>query len=127
MSASKWSPPAAVASATLNEFGIVIEMNRQIEQNRPQIESLCREFGVTRLELFGSAARGDFDPATSDFDFFVEFEDRGWKGSFKRYMGLKLALEDLLEHPVDLVEPIAAKNPYFLEVANRYRKLVYAA
>jgi predicted nucleotidyltransferase len=102
-------------------------LNLQIEQHRPQIESLCREFGVTRLELFGSAARGDFDPATSDYDFFVEFEDRGWKGSFKRYMGLKLALEDLLRRQVDLVEPTATLNPYFAEVANRYRDMVYAA
>jgi uncharacterized protein len=102
-------------------------VNSHISQHRLEIESLCRDYGVTRLEVFGSAARGDFDPAGSDFDFFVEFADQGWKGSFKRYMGLKLALEDLLQRPVDLVEPAAATNPYFLEVANRYRELVYAA
>lgn len=43
-----------------------------------------------RLELFGSAARGDFDPQAGDLDFFVEFEPAGWKGSFRRFMGLKL-------------------------------------
>jgi uncharacterized protein len=102
-------------------------MNIAIEQHRQQIESLCRENGVTRLELFGSAARDDFEPDMSDYDFFVEFEDRGWKGSFKRYMGLKLALEDLLGRPVDLVEVGAVTNPYFAEVASRNRELVYAA
>lgn len=102
-------------------------VNSTIERNRRRIEALCQEHGVARLELFGSAARGDFDASRSDYDFFVEFEDRGWKGSFKRYMGLKLALEDLLLRPVDLVEMAAVENPYFVEVANRHRELVYAA
>lgn len=98
-----------------------------LDQHRPQIETLCRKYGVKRLELFGSALRDDFEPETSDFDFFVEFEDLGWKGSFKRYMGLKLDLEDLLGRPVDLVEPHAVTNPYFLQVAKRHREVVYAA
>jgi len=98
-----------------------------IEEHRSGIEALCHQYHVARLELFGSAARGDFDPATSDLDFFVEFEDLGWEGSFKRYMGLKLGLEDLLGRSVDLVEPAAITNPYFALVANRHRKLVYAA
>jgi uncharacterized protein len=102
-------------------------VNSFICQHHRAIESLCRQYGVARLEVFGSAARGDFDPGLSDFDFFVEFEDRGWKGSFKRYMGLKFALEDLLQRPVDLVEAAVATNPYFLEVANRHRELVCAA
>jgi predicted nucleotidyltransferase len=98
-----------------------------IEEHRPQIEALCRQYCVVRLELFGSAARGDFDPEHSDLDFFVDFEDLGWKGSFRRYMGLKIDLEELLGRPVDLVEPKAIANPYFALVANRYRTLVYAA
>jgi predicted nucleotidyltransferase len=98
-----------------------------IEQHRAQIEAACRKYQVTRLELFGSAARGDFRPDESDLDFFVEFEPLGWKGSFKRFMGLKLELEDLFDRPVDLVEPRAIVNPYFAEVANRHRALVYAS
>jgi predicted nucleotidyltransferase len=98
-----------------------------IEQHRAEIEALCRNYRVTRLELFGSAARGEFDPDRSDLDFFVDFEDLGWKGSFKRFMGLKLDLEKLLGVPVDLVEPKAIVNPYFALVANRHRACVYAA
>lgn len=98
-----------------------------VEQHRPAIEALCRQYGVARLELFGSAARGDFDPSTSDLDFLIEFVDPDWQGSFRRYMGLKLALEDLLGRPVDLVEPTAITNPYFAQVALQYRSLVYAA
>lgn len=98
-----------------------------IEQNLPGIQALCQEHGVVRLELFGSAARGDFEPQRSDLDFFVEFADMGWKGSFKRFMGLKLGLESLFGRPVDLVEPKAIVNPYFRLVASRHRALVYAA
>jgi uncharacterized protein len=46
-----------------------------IEQIRQQIAGICRKQGVKRLELFGSAVREDFDPATSDLDFLVEFLD----------------------------------------------------
>ncbi|HJU20508.1 MAG TPA: hypothetical protein VJ770_28985 [Stellaceae bacterium] len=31
-----------------------------------EIAELCRRFGVRRLDLFGSAATGRFDPAQSD-------------------------------------------------------------
>jgi hypothetical protein len=98
-----------------------------IEKSRSRIRELCLKHGVQRLELFGSAARGDFDPTTSDLDFFVEFTDPGWKGSFKRYMGLKLDLEETFGRPVDLVELASVKNPYFVEVATQHRRLLYAA
>jgi predicted nucleotidyltransferase len=98
-----------------------------IEQNRVAIDALCRQYRVRRLELFGSAARGDFDPATSDFDFLVEFEDLGWQGSSDRYFGLLHGLEDLLQRRIDLVEREAVENPIFLEVASRYLAPLYAA
>ena len=98
-----------------------------IELNLSQIERLCRDHHVIRLELFGSAAREDFDPNRSDLDFFVEFEDLGWRGSFRRFMGLKLGLEEIFQRSVDLVEPGAIRNPYFRLVADRHRAFVYAA
>ena len=39
--------------------------------HRDEIVSRCRAYGVERLEIFGSAADGRFDPARSDFDFIV--------------------------------------------------------
>jgi len=102
-------------------------MRQLLDDVRPQIENLCKTFQVKRLELFGSAARGDFDPEQSDYDFFVDFEDLGWRGSFRRYMGLKLALEDLLGRPVDLVDLKAVSNPLFIDIATKHRQLLYAA
>ena len=90
------------------------------------IEALCRRYGVRRLELFGSGLRSDFNPDTSDYDFFVDFGSQPETGSFKRYMGLKFDLETLLNRSVDLVERDAVTNPYFLQ-ATLERAEVYAA
>jgi predicted nucleotidyltransferase len=45
-----------------------------IEAHRDEIAALCRRFGVQRLDVFGSAARGtDFDPEHSDVDLLVSY------------------------------------------------------
>jgi hypothetical protein len=98
-----------------------------IEQHHLQIESLCQRYHVKRLELFGSAVRGNFNPTTSDLDFFVEFEALGWKGSSNRYFGLLHGLEDLFNSHVDLIELTAVKNPHFIKAATQHRQLLYAA
>jgi predicted nucleotidyltransferase len=98
-----------------------------IEEHRAEIEALCRKHGVKRLELFGSAARGDFKPGESDVDFFYEFEKEGWEGAADHFFGLMEDLSALLKHSVDLVSAKDVKNPYFLEVANRHRVTLYAA
>ncbi len=98
-----------------------------IEQHRAAIAELCRKHEVKRLELFGSAARGDFNPASSDLDFFVEFLSDGWIGAADRWFGLQEQLEGLLGRKVDLISVKAATNPYFLQVANRHRVELYAA
>lgn len=72
-----------------------------IERN---LESI-RKFGVKRLGLFGSFARGD-QKETSDLDFLVEFEHK----TFDAYMDLKFFLEDLFSCRIDLVT-ISAIRP----------------
>src|SRR5882762_3288379 len=66
----------------------------EIQKNRKKMG----QFGVRKLGLFGSFARGDAS-RKSDLDFVVEFE----KKSFDAYMDLKFFLEDLFDRPVDLV------------------------
>src|SRR5271169_2962072 len=66
-----------------------------ITEHRAEIAALCRRFGVRRLAVFGSAARGaDFDPQRSDVDFLVEFAAQD--GDFARFLDFKEALEALL-------------------------------
>ncbi|MCC6579299.1 MAG: nucleotidyltransferase domain-containing protein [Phycisphaeraceae bacterium] len=98
-----------------------------IAQHRSEIHSICRSHGVRRLELFGSAARDDFDPALSDIDFFVEFLSYDNPAIADHWFGLQEDLQTLLRRRVDLTSLRAAKNPYFLEVANRDRISLYAA
>ena len=101
-------------------------MLRLIEENRSQIEKLCRRFGIRRLELFGSAASGTFNPEASDVDFFYEF-DQNPTGLADRFFGLQEVLQKLLGKKVDLNSAKDATNPYFLQVANRNRVTLYAA
>jgi predicted nucleotidyltransferase len=70
------------------------EILTKLEENRETI----RGFGVRRLGIFGSYARGD-QTEVSDMDFLVEFE----KKTFDNYMDLKFFLEALFGRPVDLV------------------------
>ena len=46
-----------------------------IENRAKELAELCRTHHVRTLEVFGSAANGKFDPATSDLDFLVEFAE----------------------------------------------------
>jgi uncharacterized protein len=71
-----------------------------LEDNRAAI----KRYGVHRLGLFGSHARGD-DSETSDLDFVVEFETK----SFDAYMDLKAFLEQLFGTRIDLVLESAVK------------------
>lgn len=101
-------------------------MIEALEQHRQEIAALCCKYGVQKLESFGSAVRGDFDPARSDVDFFYEF-DGNPVGLADRFFGLLEDLELLLGRKVDLVSARDVRNPYFLQVANQHRVTLYAA
>ena len=73
---------------------------KQLEDNRDKI----RGFGVKRLGLFGSVARGEATEG-SDLDFLVELENE----TFDAYMDLKEFLEEMFGYKVDLVMKEALK------------------
>jgi hypothetical protein len=102
-------------------------MHSVIDQKRADRPRICQLHNISRLEVFGSAARAtDFDPASSDADFLVEFSP-GTKRGLDSYFELKADLEALLQRGVDLVEPATLRNPYLLAGINCARELVYAA
>lgn len=98
-----------------------------VESRKAELAALCRQFGVERLEVFGSAATGDYAPPRSDLDFLVEFGEGGPVRALDAYFGLKEALEALFGRPVELVIPAAVRNPYVWAEMERSRELVYAA
>ena len=102
-------------------------MHAAIARHLSSISSICKRYRVIRLDVFGSAARADdFNPASSDADFLVEFAPDA-KTGLDEYFGVKAALEQLLGRSVDLVEPAAVRNPYVLASIKRNRELIYAA
>ncbi len=89
------------------------------------VAELCREFGVVRLRLFGSALRSDFDPARSDIDLLVEFLPGVSKSLFK-LVDMRDALSALFNREVDLVTP-ANLSKYFRDDVLKYAEVVYDA
>jgi uncharacterized protein len=90
-------------------------MHPFIEAKLPEIVKLCRHYGVTRLDLFGSGARKDFHPGRSDVDLLVEFGNGITKMSpAERYFGLLSDLEACLGCRVDLITSRAVRNRRFL-------------
>jgi predicted nucleotidyltransferase len=102
-------------------------MHPAIAQHRSGISAICQRYRISRLEVFGSAARADdFNPASSDADFLVEFAPDAVP-SLEAFFGAKADLEQLLGRGVDLVEPGAVRNPFVLASINHSREAVYAA
>jgi uncharacterized protein len=104
-------------------------MHPSIAEKRDQIQALCRRFHVRRLEVFGSAAGGavDFDPATSDADFLVQFEPAPPQGLFDAYFDLRQSLSTLLGREVDLIVTGAVRNPYVRATIEQSRELIHGA
>ena len=91
-------------------------MHADIARHRAAIMALCQRHHVARLEIFGSAARGDdFDPARSDVDVLVEFlpgrtpawEFFRWGGELRELIGRKVDLHSKLGRGI---EPYARKD-----------------
>jgi predicted nucleotidyltransferase len=76
---------------------------RLLKEHKPMLRE---RFGVTRLALFGSTARGNAGPA-SDVDVLVAFDG---PATSSRYFGVQFYLEDLLGRSVDLVTERALRE-----------------
>jgi predicted nucleotidyltransferase len=98
-----------------------------VAEHGDTLRRLCRTYRVVRLDVFGSAARPDFDPDRSDLDFVVEFEEMPPAERADNYFGLLFELERLFQRPVDLVQLSAIRNPYFRDEVEETRLPVYVA
>jgi predicted nucleotidyltransferase len=78
-------------------------MSPHIAIDRAAIKAFCERHHVTRLAVFGSVLRDDFD-ANSDVDVLVEFEPDHVPGL--NFVGIERELSGLLQgRRVDLVTP----------------------
>jgi predicted nucleotidyltransferase len=104
-----------------------LPMTHVLEGHREELANLCRKYRVRRLDVFGSAARSDFNEDSSDVDLLVEFDDMPHADRADAYLGFLTAVQALLGRRVDLVEAGAVRNPYLRRGIEASRELVYAA
>jgi predicted nucleotidyltransferase len=71
--------------------------------DREAIARFCRERGIRKLSIFGSALRDDFDPSRSDLDVLVEFLPGRTPGL--DFFGYEEELSQLIGVKVDLNTP----------------------
>src|SRR2546425_2537674 len=96
-----------------------------LQQHAQELVRLCLRFRVQRLEVFGSAAREDFDPSRSDLDFIVSFADKTPGTYADRYLDFAVALEHLFQRKVDLLTERSIRNPVFRQEIESARQIVY--
>jgi uncharacterized protein len=71
----------------------------QIRQFIPQLLKIAQKYGISKIYVFGSVARGDSTPK-SDVDFLVEMQEGA---SLFGAAGFGYETEKLLGVPVDVV------------------------
>lgn len=91
------------------------------------LAAVCRRFHVRRLSLFGSAVDGRFDPARSDLDFLVTFEELPNGAYADAYFGLQESLATLFGRKVDLVTESSLENPFLRRQIEAQRRQVFPA
>ena len=96
-----------------------------IQDHTDDIAEICRRHHVKRLEIFGSAAVGDFNPQTSDLDFLVEFDDSDQFSLFQTRKDLTQELETLFRRSIDLVIFANVENPYFRTSVESTRQPIF--
>ena len=73
---------------------------KTLDIDRARLDALCRRFGIARLDVFGSVARGEDGPG-SEVDLLYKLaqgRSLGWE-----IEDLSQDLADLFGRPVDLV------------------------
>ena len=84
-------------------------MSAKVSVDQERLAEFCRQNGVRRLAVFGSALRHDFGPG-SDVDVLIEFEPGRTPGL--RFFGMQEELSRLFDRTVDLHTP-ASLSRYF--------------
>lgn len=96
----------------------------KLDKYLAEIKKLCAQHKVKNLYAFGSVLTEKFN-SNSDVDFIVDFEPVELEQYADNYYDLKFSLEKILHRPIDLLEEKAVKNPYFRQVVNSQRQLIY--
>jgi predicted nucleotidyltransferase len=125
MSSNAGERQSGVADVTTSRQATCLD-NSVIAEHLEAIRALCREFGVARLEVFGSVCTPHFDPERSDVDFLVVYPpDYDYGPWLSKHLFLEERLSHLLGRKVDLVMIDAAQNMWFQREADKTRTVVF--
>lgn len=91
-----------------------------IEELRDKIAPIAQQHGVQSVSLFGSYSKGT---AADDSDIDLKIE-KGKLRSLFQICGFRLAVEDALERPVDLVTSESSDQD-FLDMIAKDEVLLY--
>jgi len=96
-----------------------------LNEKLPEITKMFKEHHVKSAYAFGSVVTDKFNEE-SDIDFLLNFDEtiepveRG-----ELWWSLYYALKDYLQRDVDIVTGKSLKNPYFIEVLNETKQVIY--
>ena len=85
-----------------------------------KVVSILKSYGVKRISIFGSYARGDADPK-SDVDIIVEFSDRK---SLLDIVGIEQELSEALGIKADLLTEKSI-SPYLIDRIKKEMVVIY--
>ena len=90
------------------------------DPNFDKIITILQRYGVKKISVFGSYARGEANPQ-SDIDIIVEFSDRK---SLLDLVGIEQELSETLGRKVDLLTEKSI-NPYLIDRIKKERLVIY--
>ena len=95
-------------------------MIQLLTEKQPEIATLCENYGISLLGVFGSAAReADFNTTTSGIYFFITFTNPKQPGQASRFLRFAEELEHLLSCPVDLITQTAIEGSGWKPLINK--------
>jgi len=100
-------------------------MDSIVSSKLPQIQTLCKQYKVRELYVFGSRGKGGHPKPDSDFDLLVEIDEPDPISRGHLLLNLYVEFEKLFKSKIDLVTYESIKNPFFEEYVGTSRELIY--
>lgn len=105
-------------------------MTPLVQDNIARIQDICKTFGVQKMFVFGSAARGEDFDAESDIDLLYKLNPEVRARPVEEqpdFFEMLFSLEELFGRKVDLIDLTRVKNPYLIQGINQCKLKLYEA
>ncbi len=109
------------------ETPIEVILKERLRVDRSEVATLCEQFEIAQLSLFGSVLRDDFraeGEVPSDVDVLIVYKP-GHRMTWAGWLALEDALKELFGRKVDVVRKKLITNPYVRAEILKTHRLVY--